>query len=197
MHYQLNEQSKIEYGAKYGVITNWQACKFVDIALYSICHSCWKVRWKKFRMINFISKIMLLLNFQHANGAIGLMKHPVALRHWMLVRSEIVATYKWLQLLFKIVCCQSKVTFACIPDMSCAHLRCILDASRIWQKGRGSKSCCSFIARFYACTDASRVCSGHVLCASCTHSRHVSHVFWMRSRCVRTFTLELSCTVCR
>jgi len=45
-------------------------------------------------------------------------------------------------------------------------------SSCFWQKGCGSyvslESCRSFIARFCACKDTSRVCSGHVLPASQT-----------------------------
>jgi len=59
---------------------------------------------------------------------------------------------------------------------------CVLDASRIWQKGvwHSCTSCCSFIPRFCACTDISRTCP-----------RHVLHVFQMRAN----VTLELNCTV--
>ena len=82
-------------------------------------------------------------------------------------------------------------------------LECVPDTSRtrfvrfpFWKKGvwHSHTSCCSFITRFYTCTDASRAGSGHVAHipdASCMHFRPVAHTFEMRSN----VALELSCTV--
>ena len=72
----------------------------------------------------------------------------------------------------------SKVTFARVSDTSRSCFVC----TPVWQKGawHSCTSCCSFSARFCACTDA-----------SCMHPRCVLHAFQMCSN----VTMELSCTV--
>ena len=53
----------------------------------------------------------------------------------------------------------------------CACLTCVFDAYRVWWNRAWQlfKSCCSFIARLCACTDASHECSGHISRMSWTH----------------------------
>jgi len=105
----------------------------------------------------------------------------------------------------------SKVTLTRIPDVSCKRSRFvphtfwmhpahIPDASRthfghltrLAKNGlQLSKSCCSFIARFCACTVASR--------ARPRHKTHLACILdvssWMHFQMCANITLELSCTI--
>jgi len=72
----------------------------------------------------------------------------------------------------------------CVPDTSCIHFGCILLAfcdKKVWQL---IKSCYSFVAKFWACTNPSREHSGRVSCAFQECLPYVPYISHVRSRCI-------------